>query len=178
MSQIVVTMTEYIECSRCYMTCINDDDHIERNFGYNRSHVRFKNCIKCREKDREQKRIARSRKYRQSDVQKYVNDSNGTLQYCKICDNVLSIDNFLKFDQPEFHEKCNVLFGGRWLKWKCNSCISENEKNMIIRMNGLHNGTIKSCSRCNQDKHPDEFVYKGKPRGFCSDCIDKCSWLQ
>ena len=112
------------------------------------------------------------------EVEKEVSNSNGTLQYCKLCDNVLPIDKFLLFDHPDLHDGRNVLFCGRWLTWKCKTCMSDDERNTIIRMNGLHSGTIKSCSRCNQDKDPSEFTYKGKPRGFCADCIDKCDWLQ
>ena len=47
-------MTELIKCSNCRCKFINDDEHIKSDFGYNRLGERFKCCLKCREKKREQ----------------------------------------------------------------------------------------------------------------------------
>lgn len=178
MLRIVVTMTDYLKCPRCKCNFINDDEHIKIDFGYNRFNERFSSCAKCREKSRTYQKQARPDRARKLANEQEVINSNGTLQYCKVCDNVLSIDKFPLFDQPDLRDRCNVLQCGRWLKWKCNLCISDDERNMIIKWNGYHNGTIKNCSRCENDKDPSEFIYKGKPRGFCADCIDKCDWLQ
>ena len=41
-------MDEYIQCTRCSRTFINDDEHISTDFGYTRWNTRFKNCIDCR----------------------------------------------------------------------------------------------------------------------------------
>ena len=43
---------QYIKCSSCKCKYINDDDHIKKDFGYNRLNVRFKTCVTCREKNR------------------------------------------------------------------------------------------------------------------------------
>ena len=46
-------MTEYINCSRCHMKFINDDEHIKTDFGYNRLNIRYKQCVRCRTKNTE-----------------------------------------------------------------------------------------------------------------------------
>ena len=46
---------KYIICSKCHMKYINDDEHIKHDFGYNRLNERYKNCMKCRTYNREQK---------------------------------------------------------------------------------------------------------------------------
>ena len=35
-TRYIVIMTEYINCSRCHMNFINDEEHIKNDFGYNR----------------------------------------------------------------------------------------------------------------------------------------------
>ena len=50
---------EYIKCSKCRCKYINDDDHIKNDFGYNRLEERFKTCVKCRERGKEQNKIYR-----------------------------------------------------------------------------------------------------------------------
>ena len=42
----------YIKCARCKTQYINDDDHIQIDFGYNRLEERYKVCVKCRNKDK------------------------------------------------------------------------------------------------------------------------------
>ena len=39
----------YIICSKCRSKHINDEEHINNDFGYNRMGDRFKTCVKCRE---------------------------------------------------------------------------------------------------------------------------------
>ena len=41
-------MTEYINCSRCHMKFINDDEHIKTDFGCNILNIRYKECVRCR----------------------------------------------------------------------------------------------------------------------------------
>ena len=43
---------KYIRCSKCKCKYINDAEHIEVDFGYNRLDVRYKTCVKCRDKQR------------------------------------------------------------------------------------------------------------------------------
>ena len=49
-------MTEYINCSRCHMKFINDDEHIKYDFGYNRLNIRYKQCVRCRISNREKQK--------------------------------------------------------------------------------------------------------------------------
>ena len=41
---------KHIRCSKCKCKYINDAEHIEVDFGYNRLAVRYKTCVKCRGK--------------------------------------------------------------------------------------------------------------------------------
>ena len=41
---------KYIKCSACKCKYINDDENIEKDFGYNRLKIKYKTCIKCRTK--------------------------------------------------------------------------------------------------------------------------------
>ena len=41
---------KYIKCSKCKCKYINDDEHIKKDFGYNRLNERYKTCVKCRTK--------------------------------------------------------------------------------------------------------------------------------
>ena len=45
---------KYIKCSKCRCKYINDDEHIKKDFGYNRLEERFKTCVKCRTYSRQQ----------------------------------------------------------------------------------------------------------------------------
>ena len=45
-------MDKYIKCSACWCKYINDDEHIEKDFGYNRLEKPYRTCRKCREKRR------------------------------------------------------------------------------------------------------------------------------
>ena len=50
---------KHIKCSSCKSKYINDDEHIKNDFGYNRLEERFKTCVKCRERGKEQNKIYR-----------------------------------------------------------------------------------------------------------------------
>ena len=47
---------KYIKCSKCKCKYINDDTHIENDFGFNRLNEKLKTCVKCREKANELQR--------------------------------------------------------------------------------------------------------------------------
>ena len=44
--------SKYIKCSKCRCKYIYEDEHIKKDFGYNRLEERFKTCVKCRDKDK------------------------------------------------------------------------------------------------------------------------------
>ena len=39
---------KYVNCSKCHMKFINDDEHITADFGYNRLNIRYQQCVTCR----------------------------------------------------------------------------------------------------------------------------------
>ena len=40
---------KYSKCSRCKMKYHNHDEHINKDFGFNRLNERFKTCMRCRQ---------------------------------------------------------------------------------------------------------------------------------
>ena len=40
--------TKYIICSDCRFKYINDEEHINKDFGYTILEMRYKTCVKCR----------------------------------------------------------------------------------------------------------------------------------
>ena len=65
----------YIYCSRCKCKYINDDEHINKYFGYNRFIEIYTTCVNCREK----------RKQRFEQLKKEADESNGALKHCNRC---------------------------------------------------------------------------------------------
>ena len=63
-------MTEYIKRSRCRKKFINDDEHFQTDFGYNRLNIRYQNCVKCRTCNRE------TTEYRKGVKQQMETDGN------------------------------------------------------------------------------------------------------
>jgi hypothetical protein len=55
---------KYIKCKGCQCKYINDDEHIEQDFGYNRFGEKFKSCVKCRNKSKK----GEEKKKQQSDT--------------------------------------------------------------------------------------------------------------
>ena len=43
-------LDKYVKCSKCKCKYINDDENIEKDFGYNRLKIKYKTCVKCRNK--------------------------------------------------------------------------------------------------------------------------------
>ena len=39
---------KYIICSKCRSKCINDEEHLYKDFGYTRLEMRFQTCVRCR----------------------------------------------------------------------------------------------------------------------------------
>ena len=58
---------KYVKCAMCKCKYINDEEHLEKAFGYNRLKERFKCCVKCRNRSYEysnsQKGIEARKKY-------------------------------------------------------------------------------------------------------------------
>ena len=58
----------YIKCSRCTCKYINDDEHIRKDFGYNRLNERCKCCVKCRDKGVAYSQSAKAVEWKQTSV--------------------------------------------------------------------------------------------------------------
>ena len=76
---------QYIHCARCSNKCIKDDEHIKNTFGYNRNNEIFKQCIKCRERNKYNRsqphRIEQQRSYYNSRTEE--NKEHSRRQYLK-----------------------------------------------------------------------------------------------
>ena len=102
---------QYIKCSRCAMKYINTDDHIEKEFGYNRLNERYKTCVKCRNDGRQYKKNnadklksykhqywvdnAESIKKKREQLKKEADESNGKIKYCNRCYQNKAINEFI-----------------------------------------------------------------------------------
>ena len=75
---------KYIKCSTCKCKYINDDEHVEKEFGYNRLNERYKCCVKCRAK-----RLAYKYSSDQIDQHKKYNAEKITCSTCgaSVCRN-------------------------------------------------------------------------------------------
>ena len=102
---------QYIKCSRCQMKYINNDDHIKKEFGYNRLNERYKTCIACRE-NRKQYRKSKAEelktykhkywidhkddiKKKREQLMKDADESDGKIKYCNRCYQNKNIDQFV-----------------------------------------------------------------------------------
>ena len=92
---------QHIKCSRCKCKYINDDAHIQSDFGYNRLNERYKNCVKCRTANRKyNKDNAETIKdalhqywidnkdeimKKRQQLQAEADESDGKIRYCNRC---------------------------------------------------------------------------------------------
>ena len=55
----------YINCSRCKLKYLNNEDSIKENFGYNRLNEMYKTCVNCRKykQDNREKILEQKREY-------------------------------------------------------------------------------------------------------------------
>ena len=76
---------QYIKCSSCKCKYINDDDHIKKDFGYNRLNEIYKTCVKCRE----------YRKQRLKRLKDEAIASEGKMKHCNRCYKNKAIEDFV-----------------------------------------------------------------------------------
>ena len=76
---------KYIKCSQCKCKYINDDKHIDNDFGFNRLGERYKSCTKCRN----------NRAKRFACLKKEADDSDGKLKHCNRCYKNKPIEEFV-----------------------------------------------------------------------------------
>ena len=102
---------QYIICSRCKCKYINDDTHIESDFGFNRLGERYKSCVKCR---KQHKKYNENNKDKLKDyhhqywfdsketimknreaLKQEAEASNGKILYCNRCYKNIPFDDFV-----------------------------------------------------------------------------------
>ena len=140
---------KYIKCSKCRCKYINDDEHIKKDFGYNRLEERFKTCVKCRTYSRQQ-----NKDYRQE-------------HQAEITENTRDYRKQYYQDNKEHHKELMKNYREKQLNTEvdenhkcCTRCykikpITEyGEYVYKIDVNGIeHWASCKSCNSCrNRDK--------------------------
>ena len=102
---------QYIKCARCKCKYINDDKHIENDFGFNRLGERYKSCVKCRNKGNNYRENNKDKvkdyhhqywidnketimKNREA-LKQEAEASNGKILYCNRCYKNKSFDDFV-----------------------------------------------------------------------------------
>ena len=97
---------KYIKCSKCRCKYINDDEHIKKDFGYNRLEQRFKTCVKCRTYSRHQ-----NKEYRQEHKE-------------EIAERMKEYNKIHYQDNKEYYQECNKQYREKQL----NTEVDENQK--------------------------------------------------
>ena len=102
---------QYIICSRCKCKYINDDKHIESDFGFNRLGERYKSCVKCRKQTKNYRENNKDKlkdyqcqywidnkdtiKKNREALKQEAEASNGKILYCNRCYKNKSFDDFV-----------------------------------------------------------------------------------
>ena len=81
---------KYIKCSKCRCKYINDDYHINTDFGYNRLNERYKTCVTCRDKHK-----AYVDKRKQTIAEEIMNDDS---KRCSRCRNVRHVKEYGEYN--------------------------------------------------------------------------------
>ena len=98
---------KYVKCSKCRCKYINDDDHIENDFGYNRLNERYKTCVTCREKHKQYNHTYRE--HHQDEIKEYRENHKDEIkeygkQYKKdnreYCNNLSKLSKIKKLATP------------------------------------------------------------------------------
>ena len=154
---------KYTKCSKCRCKYINDDEHIKKEFGYNRLEERFKTCVKCRTYSRQQ-----NKEYRQE-------------HQAEITENTRDYRKQYYQDNKEQHRKAMKGYRDKQL----NTQVDENHKCCTrcykiqpiteygecvdhIDVNGVKHW--KTCKSCNNWKHISEHIENISFFKYCTEC--------
>ena len=69
---------KYIICSDCRSKSINDEEHINKDFGYTMLEMRYKTCVKCRARQ-----IIKNKTYHEKHPEYYEENKERILEYNK-----------------------------------------------------------------------------------------------
>ncbi len=142
---------EYIICAHCRLKYINDNEHIEKDFRYNRLKEKLKTCVKCRESNRKWREEHKEhikehdKKYREENKEKYKEQHQ---QYAET-------------HREEINE------------YKKQYRLKQKEKGKLLKEEAdKSNGEILYCYRCIKNKPYTEFLCpNGKTYNSCYRCL-------
>ena len=145
---------KYIKCSRCRCKYINDDEHIDQDFGYSRLGERFKNCVKCRDTNKQHIKVYNSQRQARRD-KTLSQETDVNHQTCTHCLKIKQVSEFTENDKQ--------------FKY-CTSCRNnKNEKRNSIR-NRTTDDSHQTCTLCLHVKQVTYFTENGKQFKCCNVC--------
>ena len=127
---------KYIICSKCRSKYINDEEHINKDFGYTRLEERYKTCVRCRARNKingktyyeahkeEQQEVKKehSKQYRETNADKVKEKDRARDQIKAYCPHCNSEIGARKLNRHLQSQKCKkkphpndnyILVGGR-----------------------------------------------------------------
>ena len=85
---------KYIKCKGCKCKYINDDEHIKKDFGYNRSGEKLESCVNCR---------SRTKTYKEK--KKHTNIDTNVNTLCSTCCQVKPKSEFGEYEMPVYDKE-------------------------------------------------------------------------
>ncbi len=144
---------KYINCSKCKMKYHNNEDNIKDDFGYNRLGVRFKTCLRCR--NRAKKYADKNREY----SQKYREEHKEKIQEYKDKQRI-NTDKYivcahcrLKYINDEEHIAKD--FGYNRLGKKLKTCVKCSESNR--KWKEQHKEHIKETDKIYREENKEKY---------------------
>ena len=133
---------KYIICSKCRSKYINDEEHINKDFGYTRLEERYKTCVRCRARNQinsktyHEKHPEKRQEYYEAHKE-YLNEQNKQHRQNNK-EHLLEYDrarNQIKVNCPN----CNAEIVKRKLNshlqtQKCKSYVKPDECNNLMKM--------------------------------------------
>ena len=145
---------KYIKCSKCRCKYINDDDHIKNDFGFNRLNERFKTCMKCRERGREQNKAYREA--HKDEIAERKQEYNK--QYFQEHKEYYSKkhkeyrDRQLNKEVDEHHKCCTRCY-------KIQPLTEYGEYETMLKIDGKYQEATIQCKSCNTCRKRDKLKY-------------------
>ena len=142
---------KYIKCSKCRCKYINDDEHINIDFGYNRLEERFKSCVKCRVRGREQNKL-----YRETHKKEIAENSKIYMKQ-----HYQDHKDYYQEKGKEYRERqLNKEVGED--EQRCTICYKTKPKSdyggykAVVKIDGKYQETMIPCRSCNACRDRDK----------------------
>ena len=89
-------------CSKCRSKYINDEEHMNKDFGYTRLEMRYKTCVKCRGYDKKRNKLQT----------KKAEAALRGLRYCNECEKAKPKDKFVMPTGNSYDQcRCCLIYG-------------------------------------------------------------------